>query len=131
MMFFSMNSKKRIPLGMQTRFNILQQSNRQIVAKPIVMPVVKAVTMCDVVNISTSDKIIITYNIGCEDEGEDVNNTPPVPVVEEPVIETLSKPLEKIVEEEEKEKDEDEEEEEKKIVEDKKKKKKNNKKVRK
>ena len=110
-MFFSLYGKKRIPLGGMTLLHMLQDPQYRKVEKSIpiyrrntsskiVAPVIESNTINECKN---KEKDIVIYYIGCEE---------PMPVVEEPVIETLHNPnqyMETLVEEEE-EADHDEEE---------------------
>jgi hypothetical protein len=88
MMNFSLYGKKRVPMGGMNRVQILQQHQKEMMARAATMsrvnvpnvsvtPLVEA----DFVNeCKSEEKDIIIYSIGCEE---------PMPVVEEPVIETL------------------------------------------
>lgn len=105
-MFFHMNVRRRMPVLMP---NIVKQEQpkqpqRQLVSvhvapmvAPIVAPMVAPILIheknesgeiCD-----NNKKQVIIYNIG----NEDVEECFPLPVLEEPVIETLSKPSEIIL----------------------------------
>ena len=104
-MFFYMNVRRRMPVLMPNVVKTVQQEtkrqaypHRQFVSvheAPMVAPVVlyesnESGEICD----NKKEEIII-YNIG----DENVEECIPVPVLEEPVIETLLKPVEIIVEE--------------------------------
>ena len=104
-MFFRMNVRRQAPVIMPNVVKTVQQETkrqtypqRQLVnvyEAPMVAPVVvyesnESGEICD----NKKEEIII-YNIGDENVEEYI----PVPVLEEPVIETLSKPVEIIVEE--------------------------------
>ena len=104
-MFFSMSSKKRIHNGSMTLLSMLQdKQNRKIensvpkrsdnmsrvIVTPFIDPNIK--NEC-----KSEEKEIIIYTVGCEE---------PMPVVEEPVIETVHNPndyIEAPLEEEEQE----------------------------
>lgn len=104
-MFFRMNVRRQAPVIMPNVVKTVQQETkrqaypqRQLVnvhEAPMVAPVVvyesnESGEICD----NKKEEIII-YNIGDENLEECI----PVPVLEEPVIETLLKPVEIIVEE--------------------------------
>ena len=112
-MFFYMNVRRQAPVIMPNVVKIVQQESkpqlppqkqpqrhvqRQVVTVPVarmVAPVLihesnESGEICDNTKINT-----IVYNIG----DENVEECIPVPVLEEPVIETLSKPVEIIVKE--------------------------------
>ena len=111
MMNFSLYGKKRVPVGGMNRVQILQQQQREMMARAATMsrvnvpnvsvtPLVEA----DFVNeCKSEEKDIIIYSIGCEE---------PVPVVEEPVIETLHNPNDHVEEAHEEEHHEEEHHEE-------------------
>ncbi len=105
-MFFYMNVRRQAPVIMpnvvkqvqQQQTQLQPQQQRKVVAPSVarmVLPVLihesnESREICD----NKKEEIII-YNIG----DENVEECIPVPVLEEPVIETLSKPAEIIVEE--------------------------------
>jgi len=105
-MFFYMNVRRQAPVIMPNVVKRVQQQpqpqqpqpQRQVVTvplEPIVPPVLthesnESREICD-----NTKRNTIVYNIGDENVEEYI----PVPVLEEPVIETLSKPVEIIVEE--------------------------------
>ena len=103
-MFFYMNVRRRMPVLMpnivkQEQPKPQQQPQRKVVSvheeARIVAPMLihekkESGEICD----NKKEEIII-YNIG----DENVEECIPVPVLEEPVIETLSKPVEIILEE--------------------------------
>ena len=102
-MFFYMNVRRQAPVIMPNVVKRVQpqpqpQPQRKVVAMPVesmVSPVLihesnESGEICDNTKINT-----IVYNIG----DEDVEECFPLPVLEEPVIETLSKTVEIIVEE--------------------------------
>lgn len=104
-MFFYMNVRRRMPVLMpnivkQEQPKPQQQPQRKVVGvheAPMVAPVVlyesnESGKICD----NKKEEIII-YNIGDENVEECI--PVPVPVLEEPVIEILLKPVEIIVEE--------------------------------
>jgi hypothetical protein len=106
-MFFYMNVRRRMPVLMPNVVKTVQQEtkrqaypHRQLVSvheAPMVAPVVlyesnESGEICD----NKKEEIII-YNIGDENVEECI--PVPVPVLEEPVIEALLKPVEIIVEE--------------------------------
>ena len=100
-MFFHMNVRRRMPVLMpnivkQEQPKPQQQPQRQLVSvhvAPMVAPILiheknESGEICD-----NNKKQVIIYNIG----NEDVEECFPLPVLEEPVIETLSKPSEIIL----------------------------------
>ena len=106
-MFFYMNVRRRMPVLMpnivkqeQPKLQSKQQPQRQLVSvheAPMVAPMVAPILIheknesgeiCD-----NNEKQVIVYNIG----HEDVEECFPLPVLEEPVIEMLSKPAEIIL----------------------------------
>ncbi len=100
-MFFYMNVRRQAPVIMPNVVKrVQQQPQPQPQRKVVVVPVMRKVEpivlhesneigeICD-------NKEIIIYNIG----DDNVEECIPVPVLEEPVIETLSKPVEIILEE--------------------------------
>lgn len=108
-MFFYMNIRRQAPVimpnvvkivqqEMKTQLLLQKQPQRQVVTVPLerIVPHVlihesnESGEICD----NKKEEIII-YKIG----DENVEECIPVPVLEEPVIETLSKPVEIIVEE--------------------------------
>ena len=103
-MFFYMNVRRRMPVLMpnivkQEQPKPQQQPQRKVVSvheeARIVAPMLihekkESGEICD-----NNKKQVIIYNIG----DENVEECIPVPVLEEPVIETLLKPVEIIVEE--------------------------------
>lgn len=116
MMNFSMNCRKRVPMGIIQVAQVLDNPRLmpiQVARVPVVKPVVNYVAkvVAKVVesritkptkkdesyevreNIVNSEKKVIIYTIGEEEEKHEEENIPvyvPVPVLEEPVIETLS-----------------------------------------
>ena len=102
-MFFSMNTKRRMPVVLLERMQMLKQPHNAYVVAPSVVRVVKhASNERNEVgeNISNSNDNKIVYTIGEEDSNVEKYIYIPEPVLEEPVIETLSDPLVKILEEE-------------------------------
>ena len=108
-MFFYMNVRRQAPVIMPNVVKQVQQQpqpqphlQRKVVIVPVVRKVAPIVVhesneigeICD----NKKEEIII-YNIG----DENVEECIPLPVLEEPVIETLSKPIKIIVEEKVKE----------------------------
>ena len=98
MMNFSMNGKRRVPVGVPKRVQVVQPQKlvqRQVVVAPVVpvVPVVLHESNENGENVNNINENVIIYTIG----HEDINIQEPV--LEEPVIETLSKPMEVIVEE--------------------------------
>ena len=107
-MFFYMNVRRRMPVLMpnivkqeQPKPQQQQQPQRKVVSvheeARIVAPMLihekkETGEICD-----NNKKQVIIYNIGHEDEDVDEEDCFPLPVLEEPVIETLSKPAEKIM----------------------------------
>ena len=107
-MFFYMNVRRQAPVIMPNVVKRVQQQpqpqqqqpQRQVVTvplEPIVPPVLthesnESREICDNTKINT-----IIYNIG----DENVEECIPVPILEEPVIETLSKPVKILVDVEE------------------------------
>ena len=107
-MFFHMNVRRRMPVLMpnivkQEQPKPQQQPQRKVVSvheeARIVAPMLihekkESGEICD-----NNKKQVIIYNIGHEDVDEDVDEEEcfPLPVLEEPVIETLSKPAEIIL----------------------------------
>jgi len=90
-MFFSMSSKKRIHNGGITLLSMLQDTQNRKIKKLVPK---RSVNMYSVIvtqlidpNIKneckSEEKDIIVYTVGCEE---------PMPVVEEPVIETVHNP---------------------------------------
>ena len=110
MMNFSMNCRKRVPMGIIQVAQVLDNPRLmpiQVARVPVVKSVAKVVesritkpTKKDESyegreNIVNSEKKVIIYTIGEEEEKHEEENIPvplplPVPVLEEPVIETLS-----------------------------------------
>ena len=102
-MFFSMNAKRRMPVVLLERMQMLKQAHNAYVVAPAVVRVVKHESNEsneDGENISNSNDNKIVYTIGEEDSNVEKYIYMPEPVLEEPVIETLSDPLVKILEEE-------------------------------
>ena len=102
-MFFSMNAKRRMPVVLLERMQMLKQAHNAYVVAPAVVRVVKHESNEsneDGENISNSNDNKIVYTIGEEDSNVEKYIYIPEPVLEEPVIETLSDPLVKILEEE-------------------------------
>ena len=105
-MFFRMNVRRQAPVIMpnvvkQEQLKPHQQLQRKVVSvheeARIVAPMLihekkESGEICD-----NNKKQVIIYNIGHEDEDVDVEECFPLPVLEEPVIETLSKPAEIIL----------------------------------
>lgn len=105
-MFFYMNVRRRMPVLMP---NIVKQEQ----PKPQQQPQIKVVSVHEEARIvapkliheknesgeirDNNKKQVIIYNIGNEDKDVDEEECFPLPVLEEPVIETLSKPAEKIM----------------------------------
>lgn len=102
-MFFSMNAKRRMPVVLLERMQMLKQADNAYVVAPSVVRVVKHESNeSNEVgeNISNSNDNKIVYMIGEEDSNVEKYFYMPEPVLEEPVIETLSYPIVKILEEE-------------------------------
>ena len=102
-MFFSMNTKRRMPVVLLERMQMLKQPHNAYVVAPSVVRVVKHESNeSNEVgeNISNSNDNKIVYMIGEEDSNVEKYFYMPEPVLEEPVIETLSYPIVKILEEE-------------------------------
>jgi hypothetical protein len=102
-MFFSMNAKRRMPVVLLERMQMLKQAHNAYVVAPSVVRVVKHQSNeSNEVgeNISNSNDNKIVYMIGEEDSNVEKYIYIPEPVLEEPVIETLSVPIVKILEEE-------------------------------
>jgi len=102
-MFFSMNAKRRMPVVLLERMQMLKQAHNAYVVAPSVVRVVKHQSNeSNEVgeNISNSNDNKIVYMIGEEDSNVEKYFYMPEPVLEEPVIETLSVPIVKILEEE-------------------------------
>ena len=102
-MFFSMNAKRRMPVVLLERMQMLKQAHNAYVVAPAVVRVVKHQSNeSNEVgeNISNSNDNKIVYTIGEEDSNVEKYFYMPEPVLEEPVIETLSVPIVKILEEE-------------------------------
>jgi len=102
-MFFSMNAKRRMPVVLLERMQMLKQAHNEYVVAPAVVRVVKHQSNeSNEVgeNISNSNDNKIVYMIGEEDSNVEKYFYMPEPVLEEPVIETLSDPIVKILEEE-------------------------------
>ena len=102
-MFFSMNTKRRMPVVLLERMQMLKQSHNAYVVAPSVVRVVKHESneRNEVgENISNSNDNKIVYMIGEENSNVEKYTYMLEPVLEEPVIETLSDPLVKILEEE-------------------------------
>ena len=104
MMNFSMNYRKRVPMGIIQVAQVVDNPRwmpLHVARVPVVKAVVKAVESRTTKpikkdesyevreNIGNSEKKIIIYTIGEEEENYEEENIP-VPVLEEPVIETLS-----------------------------------------
>ena len=109
MMNFSMNYRKRVPMGIIQVAQVVDNPRwmpLQVARVPVVKAVVKAVESRTTKpikkdesyerreNIGNSEKKIIIYTIGEEEENYEEemkeHENIPVPVLEEPVIETLS-----------------------------------------
>ena len=109
MMNFSMNYRKRVPIGIIQVAQVVDNPRwmpLQVARVPVVKAVVKAVESRTTKpikkdesyevreNIGNSEKKIIIYTIGEEEENYEEemkeHENIPVPVLEEPVIETLS-----------------------------------------
>ena len=102
-MFFSMNTKRRMPVVLLERMQMLKQPHNAYVVAPSVVRVVKHESneRNEVgENISNSNDNKIVYMIGEENSNVEKYTYMLDPVLEEPVIETLSDPLVKILEEE-------------------------------
>ena len=105
-MFFSMNAKRRMPVVLLERMKLLKQPHNAYVVAPSVVRIVKHESNESNErnevgeNISNSNDNKIVYTIGEEDSNVEKYIYIPEPVLEEPVIETLSDPLVKILEEE-------------------------------
>lgn len=105
-MFFSMNAKRRMPVVLLERMQLLKQPHNAYVVAPSVVRVVKHASNesneSNEVgeNISNSNDNKIVYTIGEENSNVEKYTYMLDPVLEEPVIETLSDPLVKILEEE-------------------------------
>lgn len=102
-MFFSMNTKRRMPVVLLERMQMLKQPHNAYVVAPSVVRVVKHESneRNEVgENISNSNDNKIVYMIGEENSNVEKYTYMLEPVLEEPVIETLSDPLVKILEEE-------------------------------
>ena len=108
-MFFYMNVRRQAPVIMPNVVKIVQQESkpqlppqRQVQRPVVTVPVERIAAPVLIHESNESGEIcdnkkeeIIIYNIG----DEDVEECFPLPVLEEPVIETLSKPMEIIVKE--------------------------------
>jgi hypothetical protein len=137
MMNFSMNYRKRVPMGIIQAAQVVDNVGLmpiQVARVPVVKPVVKPVVnyVAKVVesritkptkkdesyevreNIGNSEKKVIIYTIGEEEEKHEEENIP-VPGLEEPVIETLSVVVVPIIEEETKDDEGDTMEDEKQL----------------
>ena len=110
MMNFSMNYRKRVPMGIiqiaQVKDNVslmpiqvarvpVVKSVAKVVESRITKPTKKDESYEVRENIVNSEKKVIIYTIGEEEENHEEENIPvplpvPLPVLEEPVIETLS-----------------------------------------
>ena len=127
MMNFSMNYRKRAPMGIIQVAQVIDNV-RSMPLQVARVPVVKAVDSYitkpikkdesyevreNIGNTENTEKEIIIYNIGNQEEKHEECESIPVPVLEEPVIETLSSVvvpfstlLPSIIEEQSKEDDE-------------------------
>ena len=103
MIIFSMNAKKRMSVVLLERMQLTKKLHNAYVVAPSVVHIVKDESNeSNEVgeNISNSNDNKIVYMIGEEDSNVEKYIYIPEPVLEEPVIETLSDPLVKILEEE-------------------------------
>jgi hypothetical protein len=104
MMNFSMNYRKRAPMGIIQVAQVIDNV-RSMPLQVARVPVVKAVDSYitkpikkdesyevreNIGNTENTEKEIIIYNIGNQEEKHEECESIPVPVLEEPVIETLS-----------------------------------------
>ena len=107
MMFFSMNAKRRMPVVLLEHMQSTKQLYKTSIIRPVIVPKVVHIVKDESdesnevgENISNSNDNKIVYRIGEEDSNVEKYIYMPEPVLEEPVIETLSDPLVKILEEE-------------------------------
>jgi hypothetical protein len=105
MMNFSMSGKRRMPVGFQNRMQVVKQLPRVPVVAHVIAPVVVPLIVDESneigENVNKSEENKIVYTIGEESHVEESVSVPvPEPVLEEPVIETLSNPAEEKHEEE-------------------------------
>ena len=96
MMNFSMSGKRRVPVGVPKRVQVVQP--RQLVQRQVVVghvvPVVLHESNENGENVNNTNENVIIYTIGHEDVNVEELIPVPLPVLEEPVIETLSNPVE-------------------------------------
>jgi hypothetical protein len=113
MIIFSMNVKRRMPVVLLERMQLTKKLHKTSIIRPVIEPKVvhivkdesnesnESIESNEVgENISNSNDNKIVYRIGEEDSNVEKYIYMPEPVLEEPVIETLSDPLVKILEEE-------------------------------
>jgi hypothetical protein len=110
MIIFSMNAKKRMSVVLLERMQLTKKLHKTSIIRPVIEPKVVHIVKDESnesndsnevgENISNSNDNKIVYRIGEEDSNVEKYIYMPEPVLEEPVIETLSDPLVKILEEE-------------------------------
>ena len=100
MMNFSMSGKRRMPVGFQNRMQVMKQVPKVPVVAHVVVPVIVHESNEIGENVNNSEENKIVYTIGEEENHVVECVSVPEPVLEEPVIETLSNPEEKKHEEE-------------------------------
>ena len=107
MIIFSMNAKKRMSVVLLERMQLTKKLHKTSIIRPVIEPKVVHIVKDESnesnevgENISNSNDNKIVYTIGEEDSNVEKYIYIPEPVLEEPVIETLSDPLVKILEEE-------------------------------
>ena len=104
MMNFSMSGKRRMPVGFQNRMQVVKQVPKVPVVAHVVVPLIvhESNEIGEIgENVNNSEENKIVYTIGEEENHVEECVSVPEPVLEEPVIETLSNPEEKKHEEEE------------------------------
>ena len=115
MMNFSMSGKRRMPVGFQNRMQVVKQVPKVPVVAHVVVPLIvhESNEIGEIgENVNNSEENKIVYTIGEEENHVVECVSVPEPVLEEPVIETLSNPEEKKHEEEENHVEEEKHEEE-------------------
>jgi hypothetical protein len=102
-----MNAKKRMSVVLLERMQLTKKLHKTSIIRPVIEPKVVHIVKDESnesnevgENISNSNDNKIVYTIGEEDSNVEKYFYMPEPVLEEPVIETLSDPLVKILEEE-------------------------------
>jgi hypothetical protein len=102
-----MNAKRRMPVVLLEHMQSTKQLYKTSIIRPVIVPKVVHIVKDESdesnevgENISNSNDNKIVYRIGEEDSNVEKYIYMPEPVLEEPVIETLSDPLVKILEEE-------------------------------